>query len=141
MRFHSPLEPSAAHSSATPYLLGRTLRGSCGAGGCNRLREGFRLQNPVELLFRKQFLLEDEIGYAAPAAQGLLRDLGCVGVADVRVESGDDPNRANHMLFEPLAICSDAAHATLREYEAPVAQVRHAFEDAVGDDWQEGIEL
>ena len=71
----------------------------------------------------------------------LLRHRGGVGVADVGVECGDDANGVGDCAAQVFPVGGDALHAAFGQGEAAVAQVAHTFEQAVGNDGLEGVEL
>src|SRR5258706_7502910 len=106
-----------------------------------RLGETFRLQNLVELYLRQQLFLQHEIVDTPAGHQRLLRDFGRVGVADVRVERGDDADRVLDRGAQPFAIGGNTLDAALGERQAAIGEVHDALDQAVGDDRLEGIQL
>ena len=71
----------------------------------------------------------------------LLRDLGRLVVADVRVERRDQHQRALEQLGDALAVGLDAARAVRVEARAAVGQQAHALQDVVDDERLVDVEL
>src|SRR4029077_21123385 len=106
-----------------------------------RLRQHLRLQDFVELLARQKLFGQNQIVNALTGDERLLRDLGRVGITDIGVERGYDPDRSLDAAAQVLAIGGDAVHAFQGQRHAASAKMIDALEQAVGDDRLEGIEL
>jgi hypothetical protein len=129
-----PMAPASLESS-------RFLGIRPDAGWLNRACKVLWPQDLGELLFRKELLFNDEIADASSGAQGLLRNLRRVGIANVWIKCGHHTDRTIHVFFESIAVGRDAANATFLENETTVAKVFQTFEDAVSSDGQESIQL
>lgn len=113
-----------------------TRRHSRHANETARLDQGCcRLASPTAPLFDRDVL------QPSPAAQRLLGKERSALVAHVFVQSGRDGHQVLQVKGEPVKVDGDSVNATVGQHVARLPQVSRAFEDPVGDDGFEGIQL